>query len=73
MWIFKYLTCLMYSHSFIDMTWEHSSYEYCLRCGKVNVRNAVKELILIEGMVRKPNKLHYNGAANCDQWGVSSE
>ena len=49
MWIFKYLACLMDSHSFIELTWEGSPYQYCLRCGKVEAQDLVKESILAEG------------------------
>ena len=47
MWIFKYLVCLMYSQSFVDMTWKGLPYQYCLRCGKVEVQEAVKGGILV--------------------------
>ena len=49
MWIFKYLVCLMYSHSFVDITWKGLPYHYCLHCGKVEIQSEVKESILVEG------------------------
>ncbi len=48
MWIFKYLVCLMYSHSFVDITWEGLPYRYCLHCGKVEAQDTVAESILLE-------------------------
>ena len=49
MWIFKYLVCLMYSHSFVDITWKGLPYRYCLHCGKVEIQNEAKESILVGG------------------------
>ena len=48
MWIFKYLTCLMYSHSFVGITWKGLPYQYCLHCGKVEAQNLVKESVPVE-------------------------
>ena len=47
MWIFKYLVCLMHSHSFVDVTWKDSLYQYCLRCGKVEAQDTVMESISV--------------------------
>ena len=47
MWIFKYLVCLMYNHSFVNIIWHGSPYQYCLRCGKVEVQDAVTEGISV--------------------------
>jgi len=54
MWIFKYLVCLMHSHSFVGITWKDSPYQYCLRCGKVEAQDTVAESILVGegGMIR---------------------
>ncbi len=49
MWIFKYLVCLIHNHSFVDITWKDSPYQLCLRCGKVEIQNEVKESILVGG------------------------
>lgn len=49
MWIFKYLACLMYSHSFVDITWKDSPYQYCLHCGQVKIQDVAKESILVGG------------------------
>ena len=48
MWIFKHLVCLMYDHIFVNIIWQDSPYQYCLRCGKVEVQDAVKERIFVE-------------------------
>lgn len=50
MWIFKYLVCLMCNHSFIGITWRHSPYRYCLRCGKVEAERLVKESVIVGGV-----------------------
>jgi len=50
MWIFKYLVCLMCNHSFIGITWRHSPYRYCLRCGKVEAEKLVKESVSVGDM-----------------------
>ena len=53
MWIFKYLACLVHNHYFVDVNCEdlHRRYCYqlCLRCGKVEAQEAVKESILVGG------------------------
>ena len=49
MWIFNYLVCLIYYHSFVDITWKDSPYRYCLRCGKVEVQDTVTERVFIGG------------------------
>ena len=49
MWIFKYLVCLMCNHSFVNIIWENSSYQYCLRCGKVETQNTVAESVFAGG------------------------
>jgi len=49
MWILKYLVCLMRNHILTDFVWQDSLYQYCLRCGKVKVQDAVVERILIGG------------------------
>jgi hypothetical protein len=46
MWILKYLACLIYNHSFIDVTLWGLAYRYCLHCGKVELQDMVKEVIL---------------------------
>ena len=48
MWILKYLLCLLQNHNPVNIAWQDSRYQYCLRCGKVEVQEAVKENILIE-------------------------
>lgn len=48
MWILKYLACLIYIHSFIDVTLLGLAYRYCLHCGKVELQDMVKEVILCE-------------------------
>ncbi len=47
MWIFKYLVCLMHSHSFVDITWKGLPYRYCLHCGKVEAQHTVAESISV--------------------------
>jgi len=47
MWILKYLVCLMHSHSFADITWKDSPYQYCLVCGKVEAQDTVVESISV--------------------------
>lgn len=47
MWILKYIVCLMHDHTLINMIWEDSPYQYCLRCGKVEVQDAVTEPIIV--------------------------
>jgi hypothetical protein len=47
MWILKYIVCLIYGHSYIDITWQRSPYQYCLRCGKFESHDIVKELIIM--------------------------
>jgi len=42
MWVFKYLICLVLKHIFVNILWEDSPYQYCLRCGKIEVHDAVK-------------------------------
>lgn len=53
MWIFKYLACLVHNHYFVDVNWEdlhrRYSYQLCLRCGKVEAQEAVKEGIVVGG------------------------
>ena len=53
MWIFKYLLCLLYDHSFVNITWEDLRYRYCyqfcLRCGKVEGQDTVAESTFAEG------------------------
>ena len=49
MWILKYLVCLLYGHNFVGITWEHSPYRYCLRCGKVEAEKLVKESVRVGG------------------------
>ena len=49
MWIFKYLVCLMHSHSFVDITWRGLPYRYCLHCGQVEVQDLAKESIFVGG------------------------
>ncbi len=49
MWIFKYLVCLMHSHSFVDITWKGLPYRYCLHCGQVEVQDLAKESIFAGG------------------------
>jgi len=49
MWIFKYLVCLMQNHYFVDVTWRGLPYQLCLRCGKVEAQEAVKEGIFMGG------------------------
>ncbi len=48
MWIFKYFACLIGNHSFIDIIWRGSVYQYCLWCGKVERMKTVTETILAE-------------------------
>ena len=52
MWIFKYLVCLKRKHIFINMIWQDSSYQYCLRCGKLELQEAVTERIIAGGEKR---------------------
>ena len=47
MWILKYLVCLVHDHNFIGMTWKHSLYRYCLRCGKIEAEEFVKENVRV--------------------------
>lgn len=49
MWIFKYLVCLARKHIFASIILQNLPYQYCLRCGKVQiqVKNAVTERILV--------------------------
>jgi len=47
MWIFKYLVCLMYIHSFVHITWKGLPYRYCLHCGKVEAEKLVKESVSV--------------------------
>jgi len=47
MWIFQYLACLLHGHSFVNITWQDSPYQYCLRCGKVEFQDLAKESILV--------------------------
>ncbi len=49
MWIFKYLVCLVHKHIFIDITWQGSPYQYCLRCGQIELQDTVKETIIVGG------------------------
>jgi hypothetical protein len=51
MWIFKYLVCLRRKHIFANIIWQDLPYQYCLRCGKVQVQvqDAVPERILVGG------------------------
>ena len=49
MWIFKYLVCLIYNHSFANITWEGLRHQYCLRCGKIETQDVVKERVLARG------------------------
>ncbi len=49
MWIFKYLVCLVHNHIFTNIIWQDLPYQYCLRCGKVEVQDAVTERILVGG------------------------
>ena len=37
MWIMDSMVCLRHGHIFTNVTFAGSSYEYCLRCGKVKV------------------------------------
>lgn len=47
MWILKYLVCLVRKHIFTSIIWQDLPYQYCLRCGKVQVyvQDAVTERI----------------------------
>jgi hypothetical protein len=47
MWIFKYLVCLVRKHIFASIILQDLPYQYCLRCGKVQVQDAVTERILV--------------------------
>lgn len=49
MWIFKYLACLRHGHNQINVIVEGAPYRYCLRCGKVEVQNAVTVPITVRG------------------------
>ena len=51
MWIFKYLVCLVRKHIFASIILQDLPYQYCLRCGKVQVQvqDAVTERILVGG------------------------
>lgn len=49
MWLFKYLVCLKHKHILVNIIWQSSPYQYCLRCGKVEVQDAVTEHILVGG------------------------
>ena len=48
MWIFRYLGCLIYNHSFADITWEGLRHQYCLRCGTIEVQDAAEQRVLAE-------------------------
>ncbi len=43
MWLFKYAVCLVRKHLFIPVQSHGSSYQYCLRCGKLAVAAAGAE------------------------------
>ena len=47
MWVLNYLACLAYGHYFIDITWKHAHHQYCLRCGKVELHDVVRESVLV--------------------------
>ena len=49
MWIFKYLVCLVRKHIFTNIIWQGSPYQDCLRCGKVEVLDAITEPIITGG------------------------
>ena len=49
MWLFKYLVCLRRSHIFTDIIWQDLPYQYCLRCGRVELQGAVTERINVGG------------------------
>ena len=49
MWLFKYLVCLMRTHILIDFIWQDSFYQYCLRCGTIEVQDVVTERISVGG------------------------
>jgi len=43
MWLYKYVVCLMRKHLFIPLQSHGSSYQYCLRCGKLAMEAAGDE------------------------------
>ncbi len=47
--IFKYLVCLKRKHIFTNIIWQDLPYQYCLRCGKVEVQDLAKESIFVGG------------------------
>ena len=41
MWVLKYIICIIRKHVFAAMSLEDSPYQYCLRCGKVELGHMV--------------------------------
>jgi hypothetical protein len=41
MWVLKYLMCLVRSHVFAAISSGNLPYRYCLRCGKIELQDAV--------------------------------
>ena len=41
MWVLKYIICIIRKHIFAAMSLEDSPYQYCLRCGKVELEHLV--------------------------------